>query len=81
MLLKHGALLQIKYQDTEEFVESRRFVGACWGPGQPATTLALVDEAGLLVDILYAGSFSGLARRPVNREGYKVLEDPNRVGL
>ena len=54
----------------------------CWGPGQPATTLALVDEGGLLVDILHVGSFSGPARRPYSRDQpYKVLEDPSKVGV
>lgn len=78
---------QIKYSDTDDYVETRRFVGACWGPGQPATCLALVDESGALVDIMYAGSFSGEPRgagggdrdRAGGPGGYKVLEDPDEV--
>lgn len=76
----HRNCMQIRYQDSDDFVESRRFVGVCWGPGQPATTLTLVDETGALIDILHAGSFSGAARRPYNRDmPYRVLEDPLRV--
>ncbi|KAK9807078.1 hypothetical protein WJX73_001549 [Symbiochloris irregularis] len=84
-LLQAGPM-RIKYSDSDEYVESRRFVGACWGPGQPATCLALVDESGALVDMMYAGSFSGEPRRGGGGDrdrdggpgGYKVLEDPEK---
>ncbi|MQL71470.1 hypothetical protein Taro_003793, partial [Colocasia esculenta] len=46
-------------QDTEEEDEtSRKVMGCCWGPGKPATTFVMLDSAGELLDVLYAGSIS-----------------------
>uniref|UniRef100_A0A1D1YSQ9 Transcription elongation factor spt6 n=1 Tax=Anthurium amnicola TaxID=1678845 RepID=A0A1D1YSQ9_9ARAE len=45
--------------DTEEEDEaSRKVMGCCWGPGKPATTFVMLDSAGELLDVLYAGSIN-----------------------
>lgn len=41
---------QVTLRDEEEaFVERRRFMAVCWGPGDPATAIAMLDDAGQLV--------------------------------
>lgn len=35
-----------------------RVMACCWGPGKPATTFVMLDSAGEVVDVLYAGSLS-----------------------
>eukprot|EP00268_Persea_americana_P027117 TRINITY_DN265_c0_g1_i1.p1 TRINITY_DN265_c0_g1~~TRINITY_DN265_c0_g1_i1.p1 ORF type:complete len:1608 (-),score=448.42 TRINITY_DN265_c0_g1_i1:517-5340(-) len=35
-----------------------RVLACCWGPGNPATTFVMLDSAGEVVDVLYAGSIS-----------------------
>jgi hypothetical protein len=63
--------------DDEEVIERRRFMAACWGDGQPATALVMLDPAGNLTDLLYSGSFSGPLRRPP--QGYDLFMDPKTV--
>lgn len=58
-------------------VERRRFMAVCWGPGDPATTLAMLDDAGQLSDILFAGQLSGPIRH--SRDGLFI--DQSKVGL
>ncbi|RWW27585.1 hypothetical protein BHE74_00012559 [Ensete ventricosum] len=43
--------------DPEDESESR-VMACCWGPGKPATTIVMLDSAGEMVDVLYAGSVS-----------------------
>ena len=68
---------QVVSNDDEEVIERRRFMAACWGDGQPATVLVMLDPAGNLTDLLYAGSFSGPLRRPP--QGYDLFMDPKTV--
>lgn len=63
--------------DDDEEVEHKRIVAVCWGPGDPATTIVLLDDAGQLIDTMFAGSLSGLIRR--NRD--KIFSEPSKVGL
>ena len=62
--------------EDDEVVERRRFMAVCWGPGDPATTLAMLDDAGQLSDILFAGQLSGLIRH--SRED--LFFDQSKVG-
>ena len=48
----------------EELVERPRVMAAVWGPGSPATALAMLDEAGQLVAFMFAGALSGPLRAP-----------------
>ncbi|XP_072996636.1 transcription elongation factor SPT6-like [Typha latifolia] len=45
------------YNDSEDEPELR-VMACCWGPGKPATTFVMLDSAGEMVDVLYAGSIS-----------------------
>ena len=49
---------------SEELVERPRVMAAVWGPGSPATALAMLDEAGQLVAFMFAGAMSGSLRAP-----------------
>ena len=49
---------------SEELVERPRLMAAVWGPGSPATALAMLDEAGQLVAFMFAGALSGPLRAP-----------------
>jgi hypothetical protein len=44
-------------------MEQRRFAALCWGPGDLATTMVMLNEQGQLVDVLYLGQLSGAIRR------------------
>ncbi|XP_078444726.1 global transcription factor group B1 isoform X2 [Wolffia australiana] len=45
--------------DSEEDEEAaRKVMAVCWGPGKPATTFVMLDAAGELLDVLYAGSIN-----------------------
>ncbi len=55
--------LQVQTGDESTVVEHRRFAAVCWGPGDPATTMVMLNEHGQLVDVLYAGQLSGSIRR------------------
>ncbi|BDA45673.1 Transcription elongation factor SPT6 [Coccomyxa sp. Obi] len=59
--------LQVVTPDDDEEVEHKRIVAVCWGPGDPATTFVLLDDAGQLIDTMFAGSLSGPIRR--SRDG------------
>ena len=50
--------------------------------GQPATSLVMVDEAGRMVEVLYAPSLSGVPRRyrPPDGQEYSPYLDPAKVG-
>lgn len=54
-------------------------MAVCWGPGDPATTLVMLDDAGQLSDILFAGQLSGNIRR--GRQGDELFADPSKVRL
>lgn len=62
--------------DDDEEVEHKRIVAVCWGPGDPATTFVLLDDAGQLIDTMFAGSLSGPIRR--SRDG--LFFDSSKVG-
>lgn len=48
-----------KHTDSDLENESEvRVMACCWGPGKPETTFVMLDSAGELVDVLYAGSIS-----------------------
>ena len=68
---------QVRERETEEVLERRRVMAVCWGPGDPATTLAMLDDNGQLADILFAGQLSGLIRRP--RQDEDPFQDPAKV--
>ncbi len=53
----------------------------CWGPGDPATTMVMLNEHGQLVDVLYAGQLSGSIRRTRrNAQGVDdIFSDPAKV--
>ncbi len=55
----------------------------CWGPGDPATTMVMLNEHGQLVDMLYAGQLSGSIRRTRrNAQGVDdIFSDPAKVWL
>ena len=56
--------------DEDDYMEKRRFMAVCWGPGEQATTAVMLDHEGQLVDILFASQLSGLIRRT------RVTDDP-----
>ena len=69
----HNALgLQVQSGD-EQAVEARLFAAVCWGPGDPATTMVMLNRDGQLVDVLYAGQLSGAIRR--TRRSAQGVED------
>ena len=57
----------------EQAVEARLFAAVCWGPGDPATTMVMLNRDGQLVDVLYAGQLSGAIRR--TRRSAQGVED------
>ena len=59
--------------DEQAVVESRLFAAVCWGPGDPATTMVMLNRDGQLVDVLYAGQLSGAIRR--TRRSAQGVED------
>ncbi len=61
----------------EEVVERPRVMAACWGPGSPATALAMLDEAGQLVAFMFAGALSGPQRAPHPNDP-PLFHDANR---
>ncbi|CAL8470742.1 g10284 [Coccomyxa elongata] len=67
--------LQVVTPDDDEEVEHKRIVAVCWGPGDPATTIVLLDDAGQLIDTMFAGSLSGPIRR--SRDG--PFFDPSKA--
>jgi hypothetical protein len=75
--------MQVRMPDEDELVEKRRFMACCWGPGDPATVLAMVDDSGQLVDVLFTGQFSGNIPAPPRRSdsAYDLFRDPRKVGL
>ena len=64
--------LQVQSGD-EQAVEARLFAAVCWGPGDPATTMVMLNRDGQLVDVLYAGQLSGAIRR--TRRSAQGVED------
>lgn len=73
-----GAFLQIKQADEDELVEQRKFLAVCWGPGDPATTLVMLDHAGQLVDTCYTGMLSGNIPRSRSLDN-NPMTDPAKV--
>ena len=75
--------LQVQTGDESTVVEHRRFAAVCWGPGDPATTMVMLNEHGQLVDMLYAGQLSGSIRRTRrNAQGVDdIFSDPAKVWL
>ena len=67
----------MRERETEDVLERRRVMAVCWGPGDPATTLAMLDDGGQLADILFAGQLSGPIRRP--RSDEDPFQDPSKV--
>lgn len=67
--------------EEDEVVDKRRFMACCWGPGDPATVLVMVDDTGSLVDVLYAGQLSGNIPAPPRRSDstYDLFRDPRKV--
>lgn len=55
----------------------------CWGPGDPATSMVMLNEHGQLVDVLYAGQLSGSIRRTRrNAQGVDdIFSDPAKARL
>jgi transcription elongation factor SPT6 len=43
--------------DDDEVEAERRVMAVCYGPGSPATTFAMLDPAGNLVDFLHCPQF------------------------
>ncbi|RRT79241.1 hypothetical protein B296_00003462 [Ensete ventricosum] len=62
--------------DSEDESESR-VMACCWGPGKPATTIVMLDSAGEMVDVLYAGSIS--VRSQAVAEQQRKKNDHQRV--
>lgn len=54
-----------------------RVMAACWGPGSPATALAMLDEAGQLAAFMFAGALSG-PLRPPHPNDPPLFHDENR---
>lgn len=55
------SIAPFKQKDAEHDSEDDselRVMACCWGPGKPATTFVMLDSAGEMVDVLYAGSIS-----------------------
>ena len=59
-----GQYRMVNSDRSEELVERPRVMAAVWGPGSPATALAMLDEAGQLVAFMFAGALSGPLRAP-----------------
>jgi hypothetical protein len=82
---------QVKVPEEDEFIEDRRFMVCCWGPGDPATVMVMLDRHGQLVDLLHCSQLSGIIRRPPRNmqllggrygEGaYNMFNDPQKVSL
>ncbi|XP_020672293.1 transcription elongation factor SPT6 homolog isoform X1 [Dendrobium catenatum] len=51
---RKGNSVDIENEDEPEL----RVMTCCWGPGKPANTFVMLDSAGEVVDIIYAGSIS-----------------------
>ncbi|CAL9765594.1 unnamed protein product [Musa acuminata subsp. burmannicoides] len=62
--------------DSDDESESR-VMACCWGPGKPATTIVMLDSAGEMVDVLYAGSIS--VRSQAVAEQQRKKNDHQRV--
>ncbi|XP_010922250.1 transcription elongation factor SPT6-like [Elaeis guineensis] len=62
--------------DSEDESELR-VMACCWGPGKPATTFVMLDSAGEMVDVLYAGSIS--SRSQAVAEQQRKKNDQQRV--
>ena len=64
-LVSIGLCLQVLMGEDESPLpmEQRRFAALCWGPGDLATTMVMLNEQGQLVDVLYLGQLSGAIRR------------------
>ena len=78
--------LQVKVPEEDEFIDNRRFMACCWGPGEPATVLVMLDQHGQLVDMLHCGQLSGVIRRPPRARfddalAYNMFNDPNKVAI
>eukprot|EP00884_Botryococcus_braunii_P001188 jgi/Botrbrau1/1106/Bobra.0162s0007.1 len=82
-LWEHAKLppLHVRMPDEDELVEKRRFMACCWGPGDPATVLVMVDESGALLDVLFAGQLSGGIPAPPRRSdsSYDLFRDPRKA--
>jgi len=62
---------------SEDVVDRPRVMAACWGPGSPATALAMLDEAGQLAAFMFAGALSG-PLRPPHPNDPPLFHDENR---
>ena len=73
--------VQVTTTDDNTVIEQRKFAAVCWGPGDPATTMVMLNEHGQLVDVLYAGQLSGNIRRTRrNAQGSEdIFSDPAKV--
>jgi transcription elongation factor SPT6 len=79
--LATAAPLRVALPDEEgQFVAERRFMGACYGPGQPATTFVMLDAAGQMVDFLHCPQLSGVIpkRRAPPGMPYDMFSDPKK---
>ncbi len=67
-------------EDEHDAVERQRFMGVCWGQGDPATTFVALDEDGRLADVLHTGQLSGTLRYYEKSATYDTFKDPRKVG-
>lgn len=87
LLSEYGRLLWDKvsvapYQRKESDVSSDeetapRVLACCWGPGKPATTFAMLDSSGEVLDVLHAGSLN--LRGQSVQEQQRKRNDQQRV--
>lgn len=87
LLAEYGRLLWDKvsvapYQRKENDLSSDeetapRVMACCWGPGKPATTFAMLDSSGEVLDVLHAGSLN--LRGQSVQEQQRKRNDQQRV--
>ncbi|XP_042395241.1 transcription elongation factor SPT6 homolog [Zingiber officinale] len=74
------SIAPFKRKDAENDLEDEsesRVMACCWGPGKPATTIVMLDSAGEMVDVLYAGSISVRSQAAADQQRKK--NDHHRV--